>query len=206
MGKQAKARIRAATALGAFRAPILLLLMAASGLISSARAQEISAQLDPAQTKIEFALSATMHTVHGNFKLKRGEVRFDPSTGAASGAIVIDAASGESGNDGRDKRMHREILESDKFPEIIFMPKQIKGALAAEGTSKLEAAGQIRLHGQDHDVTLPLEVVSGGGKVQIATQIVIPYVEWGLKNPSTFILRVSDKVMIEIHAAGRMAN
>lgn len=147
-----------------------------------------------------------MHTVHGNFKLKNGEVRFDPSTGAASGAIVIDAASGESGNDGRDRRMHREILESDKFPEIVFTPKQIKGALAAEGASKVEVAGWIRLHGHDHDVTLPLEVVSSGGKVQITTQIVIPYVEWGLKNPSTFILRVSDKVTIEIHAAGRVTS
>lgn len=157
-------------------------------------------RLDPAQTKIEFTLGATLHSVHGNFKLKTGAVRFDPSTGAASGSIVIDATSGDSGNDGRDKKMHREILESGKFPEIIFTPNHVKGSLAPEGPSKLEVAGQIQLHGQNHEMTLPLEITSSKGNLETTTQLTIPYVEWGLKNPSTFILRVSDKVTIEIHA------
>jgi polyisoprenoid-binding protein YceI len=181
-------------------------LFAALILIPAARAQELAVQLDPAQTKIEFTLGATMHTVHGSFLLKSGAIRFDPSTGTASGAVVIDATSGESGNDGRDKRMHREILESDKFPEIIFTPKQVRGALAANGASKLEVAGQIRLHGQDHDLTLLLAVISGGGQIHLTTQAVIPYAQWGLKNPSTFVLRVSDKVAIEIHASGRLTS
>jgi polyisoprenoid-binding protein YceI len=188
----------------AFRVLLLLALAATGSLVPAARAQGLTVQIDPAQTKIEFTLGATLHTVHGSFQLKNGDIRFDPSSGSASGAAVIDAASGASGNDGRDRRMHREILESDKFPEIVFTPKRIKGALAAEGASKLEVAGQIRLHGQDHEVTLPIEVVSGGGKMQLTTQIVIPYVQWGLKNPSTFVLRVSDKVTIDIRASGRV--
>ena len=32
----------------------------------------------------------------------------------------------------------------------------------------------------------------------------LPYVSWGMKNPSTFVLRVDEKVAIEIHAAGRV--
>ena len=188
--------------LRAFHVLLLLALTATASLVPAARAQGLAVQLDSAQTKIDFTLGATLHTVHGSFQLKNGAIRFDPSTSAASGAIVIDAASGESGNDGRDRRMHREILESEKFPEIIFTLKRIKGALVADGPSRLEVAGQIRLHGQDHDVALPVDVVSGGGKLQLTTQIVIPYVQWGLKNPSTFILRVSDKVTIDIRASG----
>jgi hypothetical protein len=34
--------------------------------------------------------------------------------------------------------------------------------------------------------------------------ITIPYIKWGLKNPSTFILRASDKVEIDIHAVGQV--
>jgi polyisoprenoid-binding protein YceI len=170
----------------------------------ASRAQESIVRIDPAQAKIEFSLDGNFHTVHGKFALKSSTIRFDPSSGKISGAIVVDATSGDSGNSGRDKKMHRDILESAKFPEIVFTPMKMTGALAAEGTSKVEVSGQFRLHGQDHDVTLPIEVKADGKEVQITTHIEIPYVQWGLKNPSNFLLRVSDKVAIEIEATGRV--
>jgi polyisoprenoid-binding protein YceI len=170
----------------------------------ASRAQESIVRIDPAQAKIEFSLEGNFHTVHGKFALKSSTIRFDPSSGKISGAIVVDATSGDSGNSGRDKKMHREILESAKFPEIVFTPMKMTGAVAAEGTSKVEVSGQFRLHGQDHDVTLPIEVKADGKEVQITTHIEIPYVQWGLKNPSNFLLRVSDKVAIEIEATGRL--
>jgi polyisoprenoid-binding protein YceI len=170
----------------------------------ASRAQESIVQLDPAQTKIEYSLSGTMHTVHGKFTLKSSIIRFDPSTGQIGGAIVVDATSGESGNGGRDSRMHREILESASFPEIIFTPRQLTGSVAVEGSSKVQVAGRFRLHGQDHELTLPIEITAEGKNLQMVTHVDIPYVQWGLKNPSNFFLRVSDKVAIDIHATGRV--
>ena len=82
-------------------------------------AQESVITLDPAATKIEFTLAATMHTVHGTFKLKNGEIHWDPATGRVSGAIVIDATSGNTDNTSRDKNMHTQILESAKLPKIL---------------------------------------------------------------------------------------
>jgi polyisoprenoid-binding protein YceI len=172
-------------------------------LAPASQAQESIVQFDPAQTKIEFSLGGTMHTVHGKFSLKSSSIRFDPSTGKIGGAIVVDATSGESGNGGRDGRMHREILESAKFPEIVFTPLQMSGAVAAEGPSKVEVSGRFRLHGQDHEVTLPIEVKADGKNLRITTHIDIPYAQWGLKNPSNFFLRVADKVGIDIEATGR---
>jgi len=173
-------------------------------LAPASRAQVNAVQIDPARTKIEYSLSGTMHTVHGTFALKSSAIRFDPSTGKMDGSIVADAMSGESGNGNRDAKMHREILESSKFTEIVFKPMQMSGALAAEGVSKLRVSGRFRLHGQEHDVTLPVEVKADGGNLEITAQMDIPYVQWGLKNPSNFFLRVSETVGIEIHAAGRL--
>jgi len=191
------------------RISILFLLAAYAGLAvmilaPASRAQESIVQIDPAQTKIEFSLSGNVHTVHGKFALKSSTLRFDPSTGKIDGAIVVDATSGDSGNSGRDARMHREILESAKFPEIVFTPALMAGAVAAEGSSTVQVMGKFHLHGQDHDVTLPIEVKSDGKNLQIATHIDIPYVKWGLKNPSNFFLRVNDTVAIEIQAAGHL--
>ncbi len=171
-------------------------------LAPASRAQECIIQLDPAQTRIEFSLDATMHTVRGKFALKNGVIRFDPSTGKIGGAIVVDATSGESGDDSRDGRMHREILESAKFPEIVFTPTQISDVANASGSSKGQVSGRFRLHGQEHDVTLPIDVKWDGKNLWIAMHMNIPYVQWGLKNPSNFFLRVGDVVAIEIHAAG----
>ncbi len=178
--------------------------LAALILAPASRAQESIVQIDPAQTKIEFSLTGNMHTVHGKFALKSSTIRFDPSSGKISGAIVVDATSGDSGNSGRDKKMHREIIESAKFPEIVFTHMQMTGAVAAEGASKVEVSGQFRLHGQDHNVTLPIDIKADGRNLQITTHIEIPYVQWGMKNPSNFFLRVADKVTIEIEAAGRV--
>jgi polyisoprenoid-binding protein YceI len=199
--------IRKIHSLRRFSAPFILVVTAGLAtliLAPASRAQESIVQLDPAQTKIEFTLSSGLHTVHGTFALKGSTIRFDPASGKISGAIVVDAASGDSGNSGRDKKMHREVLESAKFPEIVFMPRQFTGTVAADGASKVEVAGQFRLHGQDHDVTLPIDVKAHGRNLQITTHIDIPYVQWGLKNPSNFLLRVSDKVDLDIQATGRV--
>lgn len=194
------------TQLPAIRTVIFCLLtLVASSVTPAAHAQESIVRFDPAQTKVEFSVESTLHTVHGYFKLKSGEVRFDPATGKAGGAIVVDASSGDSENDGRNKRMHERVLESSKFAEIIFTPNQVHGTIARQGTSEVEVSGVIRLHGQDHDLTLTIEVEPKTGKqIQTTTHFEVPYVKWGLKSASSFILNVKDIVNVEIHAVGEL--
>src|SRR5579864_9263356 len=85
---------------------------------ASASASEIILYVDPAQSSVHYAVSSSLHTVHGMFALKRGSLRLDPISGKAAGEIVVDAISGESGNNSRDKKMHKEVLESSRFMEI----------------------------------------------------------------------------------------
>ena len=170
-----------------------------------AQAQQKTFTLDPAQTKVNFTVDSTLHTVHGDFHLKRGSIQFDNATGQASGELVVDAASGESGSDGRDKKMHKDILESPKYSDIVFTPQHIKGTVAAEGKSQIEVEGTLTMHGKSKPATMPLEVALQGGAGTADGSFAVKYQEWGMKNPSTFILRVSDKVEIHVHATGRMA-
>ena len=87
-------------------------------------AQQRTLELDPAKTQIHYVLGATAHTVHGVFQMKSGVINFDPATGAASGAIIVDAASGNSGTEGRDKKMDTEILQTEQYHDIVFNPKE----------------------------------------------------------------------------------
>jgi polyisoprenoid-binding protein YceI len=171
------------------------------------RAQESVVNLDPAQTHIEITLGSTLHTVHGMFHLRSGQIRFDPASGKASGSLIVDAASGNTDNSGRDKKMNREILESAKYPEIVFAPIQVKGSVASQGSSEVEVSGVFRLHGQDHEMTIPLTVQRAtDGQLQVSARFAVPYVKWGLKNPSTFFLRASDTVDVDVRATGQLTS
>lgn len=161
--------------------------------------------LNPAQTDIGFTLHDPLHTVHGSFKLKGGTVRFDES-GQAGGEVVVDVLSGESGSRARDGRMHKHILESARFPEAVFAPDRVVGRVAPEGPSHVQVHGVLRLHGAGHEMTLDAQLEPRpGGQIEADMKFVIPYVSWGLKNPSTFLLKVEDKVEMEIHATGSLA-
>jgi polyisoprenoid-binding protein YceI len=171
---------------------------------SLAQAQQKTFTLDPAQTKVNFTVDSTLHTVHGDFRLKRGSIQFDNATGVASGELIVDSASGESGSDGRDKKMHKDILESPKYSDIVFTPQHVKGTVANEGKSNVEVEGILTMHGKSKPVTMPLvvQLQDGGGSVD--GSFAVKYQEWGMKNPSTFILRVNDTVQIHVHAVGKI--
>jgi YceI-like domain len=159
--------------------------------------------LDPAQTVIRWSLSGDIHNTHGTFKLKTGQLIFDPKTGVTEGEILVDATTGESGDAARDKRMQEEVLESARYPAIFFHPSQLKGAYKdTADTQDLEAQGIFNIHGADHPIDLPLKVQVAQGTVTATTQFTVPYVAWGMKNPSKFLFRVGKQVQIDITAKG----
>jgi polyisoprenoid-binding protein YceI len=161
--------------------------------------QSAALAIDPAQTKVEFTLGDVLHTVHGTFHLTSGTLRFDPVSGKASGELVVDARSGDSGSKARDKRMHANILESEKYPQITFRPDRVEGKLAAEGKSQVHLHGIFSIHGAEHEITVPASVDASGGLYNVTAIFAVPYVKWGMKNPSTLILRVNDTVEISVH-------
>ena len=166
-------------------------------------AVETTFVLNPAQSRVDFTLGATLHTVHGAFRLRRGTLRFDPATGQAGGELVVDADSGASGSQARDKRMKRDILETAQFPDIIFRPQHIKGAVPGSGSAQVELDGVLTLHGEDHPMELTVPLTVSGNQAAADVRFAVPYVQWGMKNPSTFVLRVSDTVTVDVHAVGQ---
>lgn len=181
-------------------------LFCAFALASPLVAQDFTLQLDPAQTEIKFTLGATLHTVHGTFKLKSGVIRFNPATGAASGTVQVDAASGDSGNGTRDRNMHQRVLESARYPEIAFAIDRFEGHVAPQGESDVQVHGALSLHGSQHEMTANVSLQTAGDQVTVVTHFNIPYVQWGLKNPSTLFLRVGDKVDLDIRAVGHLTS
>ena len=165
-------------------------------------AQQFTLTLDPAQSSIHFVLDTTLHTVHGTFLLKRGSITFSTDGGKASGEMVAAATSGESGNDSRDKKMHNEILESQKYQEIIFRADRTDGRVSATGASSVQLHGTFSLHGAEHELTVPVQEEITGGQWKGTAKFTVPYIQWGLKNPSTFLLKADPTVEVELQLSG----
>ena len=178
---------------------LLILPPCALALMLPLHAQELALEMDPGQSKVEFTLGDVLHTVRGTFQLKRGAIRFDPVSGKASGELLVDARSGASGNDTRDRKMHKEILESSRFPDIVFRPDRVEGRLAPQGISQMQVHGAFGIHGAEHELVAPVEVRVNSGQYAITARFSVPYQKWGIKNPSTLFLRVEDKVDITLH-------
>jgi len=155
-------------------------------------------RFEPASTAIHWTLGATGHTVHGTFKLKSGEVHIDAGTGQASGLIVVDATSGESGNSARDRHMHQDVIQSDKYGSITFRPTHVSGKLDLAAPGAVTVDGILNLHGDDHPLQLTVALYRSGDSLRAESRFDIPYVAWGMKDPGTFLFRVEKQVHIEV--------
>jgi len=169
---------------------------------ATAQSQELRFHFDPSKTTIAFTLGDILHTVHGSFQLKSGDVEYRIPTRSVTGNLIADATSGQSGNHSRDRKMHKEILESAKYPVISFRPDRVEGNVATLGTSNLQVHGIFSIHGADHELTMPVRVEVFPDHWTADTHFTVPYVKWGIKNPSTFMLRVSESVEIDVHSSG----
>lgn len=180
---------------------VIIFLIAAA----SAAAQQIGVDFDPAKTEIHWSLVGNVHTTHGTFHLKQGRIAMDIATGAISGDVVADATSGESGNGSRDKRMNQEILESSKFQEFHFTPQKVDGLVSLKSPGTVRVTGIFDIHGTKHSITIPMDVTLTNGKFTGTGKFSIPFVDWGMKDPSNFVFKVDKSVEVEIAAVGKLS-
>lgn len=172
---------------------------------AAAFAQQQTFTVNPGSSSVGFALTGTGHEVHGTFHVSGGSIQFDRGAPKMSGNIVVSAGSGESGDNGRDKNMHNKVLETDRFSDITFQPQSYTGTIAATGDSSIQVSGIFTLHGTPHDLTVPMQVHIDGQNLTAKGGFIVPYVKWGLKDPSVFILKVAKEVHIDMNLVGTVS-
>jgi polyisoprenoid-binding protein YceI len=186
-----------------FRVAIFSVVLVVIGVGSvSASAQTTDFKVDPAKSAVKFTLDALLHKVEGTFQLEPSELQFDFTSGQASGKISVNAKSGVTGNAMRDRKMHKDVLESDQYPNFEFSPDRISGAVARSGKSSVMVHGRLGIHGVDREISVPAVVEMNGEDWNATIHFTVPYVKWGMKNPSNLFLHVADTVEIDLNAAG----
>jgi polyisoprenoid-binding protein YceI len=161
-----------------------------------------SLALDPQRSAVHFTLPGVLHDTHGTFRVREGTIGLNAATGEASGLVVVDATSGDSGNAKRDARMKDVVLEAGRYPEIRFRPDRVDGTLGADGAFEGTIHGVLTLHGADHDIAATMRGRLSGSEVRASCRFSIPYVAWGLPDPSVLVLSVAPEVAIDVDGVG----
>ena len=178
----------------------------AVALFQTALAQHQTFAVNPDASDVKMKLNTTHEVVNGTFHVQSGSINFDRTSSHISGIVIVAAGSGKTGSDSRDKKMNKDILKVDQFATVSFVPKSYSGTVAASGDSAIQVSGVFTLLGTDHDLTIPMQIHIDGSKATAKGQFVVPYVRWGLKNPSFLIWKAENNVAIDLTLVGNIAS
>ncbi len=178
------------------------LFLAAAANYLRLQAQTQTFRVNTEKSEVHFGLGDPLHAVNGTFRVQNGSFIFDPKTATMSGTIAVDAASGQSGNNKRDEKMATDELKAGSFRAVTFTPKHYTGTLAPAGDSTITVEGNFTLLGIPHPITVPMQIHRDGAACTATGTFLVPYVKWGLKDPSIFVLRVGKEVTIKLALAG----
>jgi len=169
-------------------------------------AQHQTFAVNPDASEVKIRLNTTHEVVNGTFHVQSGSIDFDRSASRMTGTVIVAAGSGKTGNDSRDKKMNKDILKVEQFANVSFAPKTYAGTIAASGDSTIQVSGVFTLLGTPHDLTIPMQIHIDDSKGTAKGQFVVPYVQWGLKNPSFLFWKAENDVAVELNLVGNVRN
>lgn len=171
-------------------------------LAPAAFAQPHTFVVNPGASQVNIKLNTTHEIVNGAFHVQSGSIQFDPAAPHMSGSIAIDAGSGKTGNSSRDKKMDKDVLKVQQYATVSFEPKTYAGVLAPSGDSTIQVTGIFTLLGTRHEITVPVQLHLDGAVQTARAHFVVPYVQWGLKNPTFLFWKVDNDVAIDLNLVG----
>jgi polyisoprenoid-binding protein YceI len=168
-------------------------------------AQHQTFTVNPDASEVKMTLHTTHEVVNGTFHIQSGSVAFDRNNLTMSGLMIVLPDSGKTGNNSRDKKMKNDILKVDQFATITFEPKSYTGTISPEGDSTIQVSGVFTLLGNPHDLTIPMQIHIDGTKATAKAHFIIPYIQWGLKDPSFMFWKAEHDVAIDLDLVGEIS-
>ena len=179
---------------------------ALAGLLApAALAQHQTFVVNPDASEVKITLKTTHELVYGTFHVQSGSIEFDPTTPKMPGSVAVLAGSGKTGNDSRDKKMNKDILKVEQYATVSFEPQTHTGVIALSGDSTIQVTGTFTLLGTPHEITIPILVHLEGTTATANAHFVVPYIQWGLKDPSFMFWKADKDVAIDLFRAGRLS-
>lgn len=177
-----------------------LLLVCAALWPAFAVAAPTPLSIDPAQSRVEVIVKATVDSFTGTLDAYKADITVDAGRVTAA-TISFRFADVHTGKPARDEAMH-EWQDTPKHPDGVFTLKTIE--TAADG--RLTARGALVLHGVSREIAFPISVTTDHRLYAIDGEAPLDTREFGLPIIRKFgLLKVNPLVKVRFHLQGTVA-
>jgi polyisoprenoid-binding protein YceI len=129
------------------------------------------------ESALRVAADSRVGRIDGSYQLAGGSIELiEQATGAGRWQVavnlVLDAQSLNIGSDLVNQAMRR-LLAVDKYPTGQFLAQSNTPLPDLDQPHTLDLVGQLELHGQVQDYTIPTMIIVDGDQITLAAEIVI---------------------------------
>ncbi|MFJ3033836.1 YceI family protein [Curtobacterium pusillum] len=153
--------------------------------------------------RVHEVLNGSDVTVTGRTDSVTGSATVD-GTSITKATITVQVADIATDSNQRDSYFRDSAMDTSAFPTATFeLAEPIADAVpSGSGTTKVEASGNLTLHGVTKAVTATLEVGLNGDGVDISGSIPITFSDYDVQAPSLGFVKVDDAGAVEflVHA------
>ena len=143
-----------------------------------------------------FDATSTLHDFRGWTKSVRGSIQFekDRLEETAAALVSVDARTLDTNNPDRDREMHADFLNSDKYPEFRFELKEFRRTSA--GSCRMKGTLEIRGVAREVEMSGVFEPREDG-YLRVKGELRTKMSDFGISPPVTaLVIRVDDEIRI----------
>jgi polyisoprenoid-binding protein YceI len=157
--------------------------------------------------RVDEVLNGTDVTVVGKTDQVSGTITVDGTTISAA-TIDVDVASIATDSSNRDDYFRGTAMQVNQYPTATFtLTQPIEAAVPSDGeVAKVEATGELTMHGVTKTVTVPLQAALSGDGVQVSGSIPVTFSDYGVDAPSLGFVKVEDQGTVEFLVAATPAS
>jgi polyisoprenoid-binding protein YceI len=98
-----------------------------------------------------------------------------------------------------EQQMHKEVLETEKYPEIIFETSRVAATKTGDGEYRADISGTLKLHGVSKSHTMTANLSVKGGTLRATGSFPLRQTDYGIKLVSALAgaLKVKNEVKFE---------